>query len=147
MTDGHGQRVGGVVGGGDLGEVKLEPDHLLHLLLAAGPVAGDALLDLGGAVFTGGDTADSGCQQGDGLGAADCQCGLHVPGDEGVLDGHAIRVVAIDYLQEFFIYKTQPLRYGVFLVAGKSAELDQGHAVIAALDYSVAHDQCARVDA
>ena len=103
MTDSYRQRIGGVVGLRDTGHAKLEPHHLLYLLLAAGAVVGDPLLYLRRCVFESGDTF-AGCgEEGNCLGATDSQCRPDVLGDEWLLYGDGIGLMTLDYFEEFLV--------------------------------------------
>ena len=64
VADSYRQRIGGIIGVGDFRQSQLKAYHLLYLLLAAGAIVGDPLLDLRGGVLKGRDAFFRGGEEG-----------------------------------------------------------------------------------
>jgi len=147
VADGDRQSIGGIVGLGHFRQAELEAHHLLNLLLAAGAVVGDPLLDLRGGVFKGGNFLISCGEEGDGLRTADSQRCSNILSDERLLHGNSIGLVALDYFEEFLVKAIQSFAHGGFFGDGYRTEIDQGKVIIFALDNAPTHHHRARVDA
>ena len=146
VAQGDGQGIGGVTGLGGGAEPQLEADHFLNLLFAAAAVIGHPLLNLGGGIFVGRYPPLGGSQDGHCLGPANGQGRLGITGDEGLLDGHDIGLIAGDNLAQGTIQIAQTLPDGGALPGVQSAVVYGLYFIAHAINHSVTHGYRSRVN-
>ena len=145
--DGHGQRIGGVVGLWDGGQVQQHPGHLLHLFFHGLAVAGDSLLDLHGGVLVDGQARLRRRQQDDAarLGYAD-DGGLVVLVEQ-LFDSQRLGPGALDDLFDARVHLVQTPLERYARVGAHRAIIHRREPVARIIHHAPAHDGIAGVDA
>ena len=116
MTDGDGERVGGVSRVVRLLQVEEARNHKLHLLLGGEAVADDRRFNGERGVFGHRFSTGGGGQEGDSADLAELECGLGVGGEEDLFDGDDVGLVEFDLGAKFSVDLRETLRCGVFLI-------------------------------
>ncbi len=141
------ERIGGIeLGKQVLGrDVEDAPQHILHLLLGGGTVAGYGHLDFSRLILGYGYVAAYRGGHGHTLGAAKLEHRLHVFAEERGLDCHLVGEILLDYARDTVEYVAKPQIVTVKLV--KLYDTHRYHGRLGALDAedSEAHNIGARV--
>ncbi len=96
MAERHRERIGRVIGPGNILKAEQHAHHLLHLALVGTAIAGYCLLYLGGCVLVDRHSGLRGCQHHHTARLPDRQRGRHIPREEELLNDHGIRVVRLN---------------------------------------------------
>src|SRR5437773_1900785 len=96
VTDGDGQSIRGVRGGGRHRKAQKEPDHRLHLSLLSAAVSDNGAFYLQGRVFEHGNTVLGRSEKHDSPHVSQFERGLHVGGMKHLFDRHGLHPVAIE---------------------------------------------------
>ena len=145
--DGHRQRVGGVVGLRDGGQMQQDAGHLLHLLFHGFAVAGDGLLDLHRGVLVDWQTRLRRRQQNDAARLGHADDGGLVVLVEQLFNRQHLRLRPLDDLFDARIHLVQPPLERHAGVGTHRAKIHRCKAVSRVIHHAPSHDGVARVDA
>lgn len=143
MGDGGGEGVGGVVGLGDVVEVEVEPNHLLHLVFVGGTVAGDSFFDFVGGVFMDGEVVLATDENDDTAGFGDGDAGGDIFAKKQLFDGDDIGLVGFDNFVKGFVHIEESVWQRRVGRSGDDAVVDW---VVAIFDDAEATDASSRIN-
>ena len=108
MTEGDRQGIGGVVGSGQAGKGEQGLDHAGDLVLGRAAVAAHRALDLLGGVGRAGHPALAGGEHDDPPSLAHGKGAAHVLSEVEILEGHGVRLVLVDEVDDGTVDDGQP---------------------------------------
>src|SRR5665647_620052 len=146
VADGDGQRVGGVVGRGHLGEAEEQLHHLLHLVFLGAAVADNGALDLRRGVLRAGVTGLDGREQCHAARVPELERATDVRRVEDALNRHALWTVFGQECGELLVDPEQLCRKAEARRRDDSAAGDEPMAAAIRLHASVAGTFGAGVD-
>ena len=147
MTDGHGERIGGIVWRWWRVESEEQFHHLAHLVLLGAAVAHDGALDLGWRVLDDRASCFDRGEHGHTARVPEFQRASHVVGVKQVFDGDAVRAPPREKLGELPVNPGETLRKGVAGERREGAAGDELMAPTVGLHATVAGALGAGVDA